>query len=116
MNWLKQSAIDLLVTGVILFSTFQHLHTLDILLAIYTAFLLFIKLFGLWHEGLLKRMKNGAAAPEWLYHLLYAANVAALAASQRWMMGLVWLVIWLVSWQTARKLRNLASPLSTRPR
>ncbi len=117
MNWLKQVVVDLLITGVILITALQNLPGLEILLAIYTALLLFIKLFCWLNEGILKRLKRGAtAAPDWFYHVLHAANVVLLAGTQRWAMGLTWLSIWLVSWLISRKLQSLRSSSSVRQR
>ncbi|MGH7495113.1 MAG: hypothetical protein ACREOO_22305 [bacterium] len=117
MKWLKHATLDLVVTGAILVTALQSLSWLEILLTIYAALLVFLKFFSLLNEGILKRIRKGAlAAPDWFYHLLYAINVTALAATQRWVLGLLWLLIWLLSWQTSRKLRNLPQPVVAKRR
>jgi hypothetical protein len=117
MKWLKHVAVDLAVTGTILLIAFQSLPWLEILLAIYAAILLCLKLFSILNEGILRRMKKQApAAPDWFYHLLYAVNVTALAASQHWAAGSLWLAIWLLSWMASRKLRSLSQPVPAKKR
>ena len=117
MKWLKQATVDLFVTGVIFVSAFHRLHWLEILLTIYAVMLVFLKFFSLLNESILKRIKKGAlAVPNWFYHLLYAGNVTVLFVSQRWELGMVWLLIWFLSWQTSRKLRNLPQPVVAQKR
>jgi hypothetical protein len=117
MKWLKYATIDLVVTAAILIAAFQSLPWLEILLTIYAAILIFLKLFSLLNEGILRRIKREAlAVPDWFYHLLYALNVTTLSASQHWELGLLWLVVWLLSWQTSRKLRTLPQPVAAKKR
>ncbi len=107
MRWFKQALLDLIVTLAILLLAAAHFTWLEIPLMVYTVFVFLMKLVGWSNRELLRRMKKAPVpAPDWFYHLLYAVNVIALGASQRWITSMFWALIWLVSWLISRKLQS----------
>ena len=115
MHWLKKNLVDLSVTVTILLFAWAKAQWLEIPLLVYSCLLLMMKCAGLLNRELLRQLnKRAAPAGDWLYHALYALNLATLAASQHRSLSLLWAGIWLVSWLTSRKMRSL--PQASRSR
>lgn len=119
MKWLKEAALDILVTLLIGAATLGKMGGLNIPLLIYTSLMLLLKAAVFFNPELLKWTRNHVT-PAWLYHLLYAVNTAVLLIYARWIAASMWAGIWLISALSERKARALQArkrpPLSARER
>lgn len=95
MSWLKNALVDLAVTGLVVTATVLDQRWALVLLAIYTPLMLVLKVLPLLPGALpVKPPRLTDDAPSWFYHVLYALNVALLAAFAQWMLAAGWLGIW----------------------
>lgn len=106
MKWLKEAALDVLVTLLIAAATVGEMGWLKIPVLIYTSLMLLLKAAVFLSPELLKWTRN-RATPGWLYHLLYAINTAALLVYAWWIAAGMWAAIWLISALSERKARAL---------
>ncbi|MDX1430232.1 MAG: hypothetical protein R3282_08090 [Rhodothermales bacterium] len=100
MAWLKETIIDVLVTICIALATLQDLEWARWVVWIYTPFMLLLKIGVYFGPTVVKRGKKEktGGAPDWVFHLLYGANVVLLLAAQWWLVAAGWAAIWLISY------------------
>lgn len=106
MKWLKEAALDVLVTLLIVAATVGELGWLNIPVLIYTALMLLLKAAVYFNPELLKWVRQ-RATPAWVYHLLYAVNTFVLLVYARWIAASMWAAIWLISALSEHKARAL---------
>lgn len=103
MGWLKNAVIDIAVTVLIVLVTVNVLpEWTDWIVFIYTPFILLLKATSFFGGIKVKPPQGEEAPPVWFFHVLYAINVAALLYSQWWIMGGLWVLIWLFSFLLER--------------
>lgn len=100
MTWLKNVVVDIAVTLVIILTTHDVLPAgAEWIVYVYTPFMLALKLISL-SSGIKQvnqQQKSDDKPPVWLFHALYAINVAVLLYSQWWWTGAQWALIWAIS-------------------
>ncbi len=98
MGWLKNAVIDIAVTVLIVLVTSNVLpEWADWIVLVYTPFILLLKATSYFGGIQVKKPKGEDAPPTWFFHALYAINTAALFYSQWWLVGGLWVLIWLFS-------------------
>lgn len=104
MAWIKEVIIDVLVTLCIALATIQSVEWAKWVVWIYTPFILLLKVIAYFGPAVVKRAgrRGKQVAPDWIFHVLYAANVLLLAAFQWWIEGAGWAAIWLISYLAHR--------------
>ncbi len=109
MKWFKTIVVDLAVTALILVAVTLKPDWARGAVLVYTPFMLLLKVIAWVGQGAVKQLKPRAReAPAWMFHVLYAVNVAALAWAQWWWTAVQWAVIWLVSYLEHRRLHRPA--------
>lgn len=105
MNWIKSTIVDVAVTACIIVAVFVGEEWARWVIWVYTPFILVLKIGSLFASPMVKRSaaKKQAEAPEWFYHILYAANVILLAVGGWWWLAAGWVAIWAVSFIGARR-------------
>lgn len=106
MNWLKDTLVDIavtvfIITAIILVDPWMHW-----VIWIYTGIMLLTKGIVLMGDNfvmLMKKAKNDV--PEWVPHLLYAANTGALAYAEWWYAAAGWALIWILSIMANQKIK-----------
>lgn len=107
MSWLKDVIVDILVTVVIVIAVLVDQTVLTGVVWAYTGLLLLVKTFVLFGGDFMNLMgKTKTDAPEWFNHLLYATNTGVLFYFQWWYAGGCWLLIWILSYLTQRKINK----------
>ncbi|NND71060.1 MAG: hypothetical protein HKN43_05730 [Rhodothermales bacterium] len=96
MKWLKNAIVDVAVTIAIVVMVFTDLEWIYWVLAIYTGFMVLIKVVGLIGPAV-KSKTTPETPPNWFYHVLYAINVGVLAWCQCWLLAGGWALIWILS-------------------
>lgn len=96
MRWLKNVVVDIAATILVLVTVFGEIEWAYWLLAVYTGFMVIVKIIGLLGPAV-KVKKDAETPPDWFYHVLYAINVAALAYGKYWMLAGGWGLIWILS-------------------
>ncbi len=107
MGWIKDIITDLVVTTVIIVAVIVNNEILTGVVFGYSLLMIVAKTivyFGEQHLRMLHKVKT--EAPEWISHILYAVNVAALFSFKWWFTGSIWVGIWIVSWASQRKIRS----------
>ncbi len=105
MGWIKDIITDIIVTSTIIIAVFWEHEVLTGVVLGYSVLMLVAKIivyFGDQHLRMLKKVKSDA--PKWISHLLYGLNVAFLVYFKWWYTGGTWVLIWVVSWASQRKL------------
>ncbi len=104
MTWLRNIALDLLVTALIAFSVWKPGTALIFLLTAYTIIIALLKLGVLFSESLLRlAYRSKHAAPPIAFHLLYSTNLVLSAYAERWWWVALWGFIWITSLLGQRK-------------
>lgn len=107
MKWIKEIIVDILVTIVIILAAIWHHHWLNLVIVIYTPVMLFMKAIVLFSGSFNQLMKKTqTSAPQWFVHFLYVINVVVLLIIQWWITGAEWIIIWLLSYLTHRKIKQ----------
>lgn len=108
MQWLKNIAVDLLATLVIAIVVFFDTLLLEYVLYIYTVLMVIARLVSLLNSDFRSiTRKKITEAPQWIYHLLYALNVAFLAYGGFYLTGAAWVFIWGVAWYVYSRNKKL---------
>jgi len=101
---LKDILVDLTVTVAILAAVVLDYQLLTYFVIGYTVFLLAIKILVLMSDQLQAiTAKSKSFLPNWIYHLLYGMNVAALTIFSWYIIAAAWAVIWGVSAYSTQK-------------
>lgn len=109
MDWLKDVIVDIFATAVIIVTVLISNSILAGIVWGYTGLLIMVKFLALTGDSFLNLMnKSKSEAPEWFSHLLYAINTIALISFEWWYAGAGWLLIWIISYLTQRKLEKKA--------
>lgn len=103
MNWIKEVIVDILVTIFVAVAFWLSDPWMWWVIIVYTGLLLIAKVFVLGGDGFLSRSQKSQQAPECFLHILYAINVALLAAAGWWFLMAGWCLIWLLSYWGQRK-------------
>lgn len=107
MKWIKEIIVDIIVTIAIILAARLQIHWLNLVIVSYTPIMLIMKAIVLFSGGLNQLMKKTkTSAPWWFVHLLYAINVVVLFAIHWWITGAEWIIIWLLSYLTDRKIEK----------
>ncbi len=96
MSWLKNVVVDIAVTVLVFVTALTSLEWTYWLLAVYTGFMLIIKIIGLIGPAV-KSKATPDTPPDWFYHFLYGVNVLVLAYCECWMLVAGWALIWVLS-------------------
>lgn len=107
MSWLKEVIVDIAVTIFIIASVWLADPWMKYIIWAYTGIMLLTKSIVLFSDNFMqiaKKAKN--TAPEWFAHLLYATNTFVLFYFTWWYAAAGWLLIWLFSFLTQRKLNQ----------
>lgn len=120
MSWIKNTLIDIGVTTLIVLTAVLDLTWTRWVVLIYTPLMLIMKIvafLGSTSLGALQRKGDGV--PTWFYHVLYAANVAVMAAyaylsagtaaRHGWMLAAGWALIWVLSIAADVRMRPTAT-------
>lgn len=107
--WIKNAIIDLVVTVLIALLVWQDWRWAEVAVWIYTPLMVALKALALFMGSLGGLAQRQASAPAWLYHVLYAANVALLAIDARWILAGLWVLIWALSVVADRRSSPLAA-------
>lgn len=106
MSWIKDVLVDIIVSLFIIAAVFFDLSWMEWIIFGYTAILLLAKVIVLAGDNALQLIrKTKTAAPDWFNHLLYAVNTCVLFYAQWWYIAGGWVLIWLFSYLTERKLK-----------
>lgn len=94
MTHLKNIIVDLLVTGLIIYTVVQDAAWGRVAIWIYTPLMLLLKIGALTvGKQLTGQVKSSDTPALWL-HGLYGVNVAALLWGQWWIMAALWMGVW----------------------
>ena len=94
MTHLKNIIVDLLVTGLIIYTVVQDAAWGRVAIWIYTPLMLLLKIGALTvGKKLTGQVKSSDTPALWL-HGLYGVNVAALLWGQWWIMAALWMGVW----------------------
>lgn len=96
MRWLKNVVVDIAATILVVFTVVSALEWAYWLLAVYTGFMVIVKIIGLLGPAV-KSKKTDETPPDWFYHVLYAVNVIVLAYGKYWLLAGGWGLIWVLS-------------------
>lgn len=114
MNWLKNVILDVAVTAVIATWVFSGSEWAYWIIAVYSPFLLLMKLMAL-SGGVSRLAEQGAdTTPVWFYHVIYASNLILLLAGEWWLVAAFWAAIWILS--AVQESRTRPSPASRKSR
>lgn len=106
MGWIKDVLVDLIVTLFIIAAVFLDVSWMRWVVSGYTAVLLLAKVIVLAGDDALQLIrKTKTDAPDWFNHLLYAVNTIILLYAQWWYIAGGWMLIWLLSYLSQRKLQ-----------
>jgi hypothetical protein len=111
MYWIKNAIVDILVTITIIVAAVAHVEWLEYVVTGYTIVLLLAKIIIISMTQMQTLMKGRITdVPEWASHMLYATNVIVLAIFNWPVTAALWLVIWLMSYLTYKKVRAKKAP------
>lgn len=98
MAWIKNVLLDLVVLAVIAIYAFDPAEWGYWVIAVYTPFMLVLKL-GALASGMATAIRGKGAdnAPSWFFHLVYAASVLLLLYAEFWWAAAGWMGIWILS-------------------
>ncbi len=96
MTWLKDVYLDVVVLLVIALFALYTNSILEVIIWVYTGLLLLSKILALFMPSLQQRA-NKTTAPNLFYHLIYALTVGIFFYIQNYLLGVAWIVIWIVS-------------------
>ncbi|MEZ4698217.1 MAG: hypothetical protein R2832_17500 [Rhodothermales bacterium] len=109
MGWLKGVVLDVAIVAVIAIYATSGPSWAWWVIAIYTPFMLLLKLAAYANAGKIRPGKPSSKkpdeAPSWFFHLAYALSVALLAYSGWYLMAGAWLLIWVLSFLYMVKVR-----------
>ena len=114
MSWIKNILIDLSVTVLVVLATLFDQVWAGWIVIVYTPIMLLLK-FGAFFGGsfLPQFRRSEAEVPSWVYHALYAVNVALLlmldwwgTLAIAWATALEWVLIWGLSVGAEMKMRT----------
>jgi hypothetical protein len=112
MNWIKNAIVDILVTIIIIIAAIAHVEWLEYLVTGYTIVLLIAKIIIMSMNQMQTLIKGRISdVPEWASHLLYATNVIVLAVFNWQVTAALWLVIWLMSYLTYKRVKAKKAPV-----
>ncbi len=104
MNILKENLLDLLALLTIASTVFIDSQGLIIGLWIYTSLVILSKLVGLFFPSLVQKVNKGIVTPIYFYHIVYLLSAAILIYTGAWYLAGSWLLIWLLSWISFRRI------------
>lgn len=109
-NWFNQVILDVLVTALVVISTFWMPVFLLYLFYGYSALLLIIRAITLFSNGTVTSMtQKKNAVPDWFYHVNYFTCTAIFFITMRYVLGSMWAVIWILSWISTLKTSRVTS-------
>lgn len=107
MSWIKDVLVDVIVTLFIIAAVFIDVSWMVWIIYGYTAILLLAKIIVLAGDDALQLIrKTKTEAPDWFNHLLYAINTFVLLYAELWYAAGGWILIWLLSYLSQRKLKS----------
>lgn len=109
-NWFNQAILDVLVTTLVVISTFWMPAFLLYLFYGYSALLLIVRAITLSSSGVITSMtQKKNAVPDWFYHVNYFTCTAIFFITMRYILGSMWAVIWILSWISTLKTSRTSS-------
>ncbi len=96
MKWVKDALLDIIILGVIVAYTITLNNVLEIILWVYTGFLLIGKILY-FYVGFLQSKATKTQVPDWFNHAVYLISIVLLLLSMNYYLALAWGVIWVLS-------------------
>ncbi|MFN1833828.1 hypothetical protein AB2B38_001095 [Balneola sp. MJW-20] len=96
MSNLKNLAVDLIALISVIILYYSGNEILNIVIWVYSVLLLIGKISALFMPYLQQKAKK-TEAPEWVYHLIYAATTGVLIYGAFYYLSLIWIVVWILS-------------------
>ncbi len=109
MTHLKNIIVDLLVTGLIIYTVAQETAWGRVAIWVYTPLMLLLKIGALTVGKRLTGQVKPSDTPAFWIHGLYGINVTALAWGQWWVLAGLWGAIWALSAVYERRQRERAA-------
>lgn len=110
-SWFNQVILDVLVTCLVVISTFWMPGLLRYLLYGYSGLVLVIRAATLFSNGLATPFvkKDQPKVPDWFYHVNYFICTAIFFITMEYILGCMWAVIWILSWISTLKSSRTAT-------
>lgn len=103
-NWFKQVILDVLVTGLVVISTFWLPTVLLYVFYGYSGILLIVRVITVTSNGFVTSMTSKkTSVPNWFYHVNYFICTAIFFITMQYVLGAMWAVIWILSWISTLK-------------
>lgn len=93
MKWIKDALLDVLIFGVIIAYLFTSNTTIEIVLWVYTSFLLVGKILYFFID-FLQTKATKTNVPDWFYHCVYLLSIILLILSKNYYLTAAWFIIW----------------------
>jgi hypothetical protein len=99
--------IDILITICIISTFFTDYEAVVIGIYIYTSLVLLARLISLFSKNFsLIANKGKNTIPNIVYHVLYLINTSILLYTQEWILSGLWFLIWVLAWNSTRKISS----------
>lgn len=96
MSWIKDALLDVLSLILIIIFSFTQNSTLEIIIWVYTGFLILSKVLYL-SIGFLKKKADKTMVPNWFYHIIYFSSIVILVFAMNYYLASTWAIIWILS-------------------
>ncbi len=96
MNWLKDAVLDIIIFGIIIAYTITSNNIIEIILWVYTGFLLIGKILYFFVD-FLKSKAVKTTVPNWFYHSIYLLTILLLLISGNYYLTASWFIVWILS-------------------
>ena len=106
MKWIKEVIVDIGITLAIILAVLSTVTWLKYVILFYSLLMLFLKGVTLTNRSILKRIKR-SDAPPWIFHVLYGINVVVLLVFQWWLIAIIWMGVWGLSYMALRKAEEI---------
>lgn len=108
MKWIKDAFLDVIIFGIIVAYSISFSNTIEIILWVYTSFLLVGKILYYFID-FLKSKASKSKVPNWFYHFIYISSITILLLSKNYYLSIAWVLIWILSFATTLFKKNIAS-------
>lgn len=96
MNWLKDAVLDIIIFGIIVAYMITSNNVVEIILWVYTGFLLIGKILYFFID-FLKSKAVKTNVPNWFYHSIYLLTILLLLISGNYYLTVSWFIVWILS-------------------
>lgn len=104
MKWMKNVILDIIITILIVIGYIENIHYVVIFLYIYSPLILVLRILAL-HVSIIKSNPK-YKTPDLFIHFLYAANLVTLFLWNKWILLVIWLLIWILSYLYIRNVKK----------